>query len=217
MPWTKAGSVVVLVAHQFNPSIITQTWLVRNGLLNEEEMQPGYVFTDMFVQVRSNRFNLLVLPDQLQFVPTVAEDDEQNVISEKVGIIVRILPHTPYRAIGLNFSWHLIPRDANVARLSQELFFNPEKPLYRLFNASNAHFGAYLSKDVLDFRLKLDVKPILIAQGEGKENRLQFLFNFHADLTDNPADQIQRYLVRWNDVKRESEAIVDAIESRDNQ
>src|SRR5947209_950713 len=33
MPWTQAGSAAVVVAQQFNPSIITQLWLVGNRLL----------------------------------------------------------------------------------------------------------------------------------------------------------------------------------------
>lgn len=214
MPWTQAGSAVVIVAQQFNPSIITQLWLVRNGVLAEDDFQEGSLYSDVVVQVRSRLFHMLVLPEQLQFVPSGPPEGHQRLIVDKVGTIVRTLPHTPYRALGLNFSWHLKPADGNIARLTRGLFFNPDKPLYRHFDAETAHYGGYLSKDVAGFRLKLDVKPILVIAAAGPEDRVQFGFNFHCDVAEDGARQIEDRLLHWDEVRQEAEQIIDSVEAR---
>jgi hypothetical protein len=211
MPWTLSGEAVVVVAQQFNPTVVSQLWLVRNGFLREEEFQPGCIFTDLFVQVISNRFNLLITPEQLQFVPRVSPPEQQNLIIETVGAIVRKLPHTPYRAVGLNFAWHAVPAGGNTATFTRRLFFRPESAIYRAFDVPDAQFGAYLSKDALGFRLKFEVKPVTVPMDGSLESRVHSAFNFNADLGENAAESVERYLLCWNDVKREAEQIVNCI------
>ncbi|HZZ77533.1 MAG TPA: hypothetical protein VFE62_03385 [Gemmataceae bacterium] len=217
MPWTQIGAATVVVAQQFNPSVFNQLWLVRHGLLVEGDFLPGCLFTDVLVQVRSRQFHLLVVPEQLQFVPNVSLQDQQQVISDKVGTIATTLPHTPFKALGLNFDWHLTPHDGDVPRFTRQLFFREDRPLFQRFSGEDARYGGYLSKDVLGFRLKLDVKPIIAQIGDQTEHRVQFAFNYHADLGDNPSQQIAQHLARWNEVRAETEAIIDSVEPRENQ
>jgi hypothetical protein len=212
-----AGAAVVIGAQQFNPSVVSQLWLVRHGLLGEDEFLPGCFFTDMFVQVQSRRFRLLVVPEQLQFIPAVPPAEEQALIVDKIGAIVGFLPHTPFKALGLNFAWHLVPREGDFIAFTRTLFASENRPLYRNFDTEDAQFGAYLSKNFLGFRLKLDVKPILVLLADRTENRLQFVFNFHADLGERPAEEIGQHLLRWNEVKAEAERIIESVEAREQQ
>ena len=52
------GSSVVVVAQNFNPSVTSQLWLVRNGVVPEGDFLPGCIFTDLLVQVRTRRFKI---------------------------------------------------------------------------------------------------------------------------------------------------------------
>lgn len=211
MPWQPAGSVAVVVAQQFNPSVMNQVWLVKRGVLEEDDLLEGSVFSDMLVQVRSRFFHMLVLPEQMQFVPAVVAEQQQELLIDKVGTIVQAVPHTPYRGLGLNFNWHLKPGDGDLGRLTRELFATPDRPLYSRFGGDNARFGAYLSKDFCDFRLKLDVKPINVPVNDTIDRRLQFAFNFHAEITEGP-DQIVERLGHWNEVRQEAKEILEAVE-----
>src|SRR3954452_10956137 len=101
-----AGSNVIIAARQFNPTVFSQLWLVRNELLAEEDFGPGYLFSEAVVQMATPQFLMLVVPSQLQFSPTDQVEDQQALIRGKVGRIVERLPHTPYVAVGLNFVWH---------------------------------------------------------------------------------------------------------------
>jgi hypothetical protein len=213
-----ANSNVVIAARHFNPSILTQMWLVRRGVVREEEFGAASIFTEHLCQVNTQRFNLLVVPDMLQFAadPSVAQEDA--LIAERVGGLVDALPHTPYTGIGLNFTWHEASKEATTA-LTRRLFFRPDVPPYTRFDVPDARFGSYLSKGFRTARLKLDIKPITVRRPEvPPEERLQFLFNFHKDLGgdgDTAVTDIHESLRLWGEAKRESESIVaDAIGRR---
>jgi hypothetical protein len=216
MPWTQAGAAAVVVAQQFNPSVVSQIWLRDNHILAVDEFLDGSIYTDFVVQVRSRPFHMLVLQDQLQFVPAaeVPVVEQQQVIVEKLGAIIDLLPHTPYRALGLNFSWHLTPAADDIGAFSRRLFSRDDQPLYQQFREENAHFGAYLSKEVAGFRLRLDIKPIVVATERGPENRLQFGFNFHRDIGEGGARLIVEGLDHWDEVRQETERIIDSVEAR---
>jgi hypothetical protein len=212
------GSNVVIVAQHFNPSVASQLWLVRTGLVAEEDFEPGCIFTEGLVQVCSRRFVLLVTPEQLQLVPKVPEDEQGELIAQTVGTLVHTLPHTPFRAVGINFIWHLVPDDGDVCSLTRELFFIPDRPLFRDFDVADANFGGYLSKDLFGFRLKLDVKPIMTPQLQETppEHRMQCLFNYHADLPqgEEAVDTIERLLHHWPEAAEVSRRMAETIQDR---
>lgn len=214
MPWVHTGSAVVIAAQQLNPTIFTQNWLIERGILGRDELMEGSLFSDFVVQVRSRTFQMLVLPEQLQFVPSVPLQEQQQFLLEKVGAIVNLLPQTPFKAVGLNFAWHLIPTDGDIARLSRELFFVPDRPISRFFDAPDSHFGAYFSKSVPPFRMKLDIKPTIVTLQDRQERRMLFSFNFHADLDQRAVQQITDALGCWNEVVQQTERVVDAVENR---
>ena len=213
-----AISNVVVAAHQFNPSIFKQLWLVKNHIVDEDDFGDGCLFSDPAVKVESGRFGLLVVAPQLQFVPKVPPEEQEQLIVEKVGAMVQALPHTPYTAVGLNFFWHLRPEDSDVPALTRELFHVPKKPLFRQFESEGSRFGGYFSKDILGCRLKLDIKPIFLPPEEEGENNevLQFAFNFHLDVPQEGDDAvrcIERQLGHWNEARDAATQIVEETTS----
>ena len=214
MPWTQAGAAAVVAAQQFNPSVVTQLWLRDNRIIAADDFQDGSIFTDFVVQVRSRLFHMLVLPYQLQFVPAVPVAEQEQIVVDKLGAIINLLPHTPYRALGLNFSWHLTPPGGDIGGVTRQLFSRDDQALFRHFRDDNAHFGAYMSKDVAGFRLRLDIKPIVVAVDSGQAHRLQFGFNFHRDIREGGAPQIIMGLHDWDEVRQETERIIDSVEAR---
>jgi hypothetical protein len=195
------ASNTVIAAGQFNPSVISQLWLVKHKLIDEGDFESGCVFSDSLVQVMAKSFVLLVIPEQFQFVPRTEAENELRLIQDKVGAIVNRLPHTPFTGVGLNFIWHVDPEPADIQTLSRQMFFRENHDLDKSFDSTDAKFGAYLSRDILGFRLKLDIKPIQIL--ENKEDRLQFAFNYHLDLAgcESPVSEIEARLHKWEEAK----------------
>lgn len=201
------GWNVVVIARSFNPSILNQLWLVRNSIAQEPDFQPGSVFADVASQVNATTFSLIVIPDMLQFAPKVPAASSGPMVMEKVGGIVKALPHTPYIGVGLNFVWHETPKDETVNDMTRRLFAVPGNPLYSAFDAADAKFGSYLSKDFEGLRLKLDIKPIFIGPPVS-QSRIQYAFNFHQELTlENPVQSIERVLALWDTAHKYSESL----------
>ena len=211
------GSNTLVVAQQFNPTILSQSWLSRNGILAEVDFRKGCIFTDMAVQVEADEFHLLVVPPQCQFTPRVEVERQQRLVVDKVGRIVRYLPHTPYRAVGLNFTWHLTPEDGDTPAASRRLFFMESGPLHKEFVDANPRYGAYMSKDVFGVRMKLDAKPLILNVGEEDERELlQFSFNFHKDVwkEESPVDCIEETLQKWDEAHSEALRIVQSVHAK---
>lgn len=206
------GSNLVVIAHQFNPSILSQLWLVRNGILAEEEFREGCLFSDQIAKIEAADFSLLVVPPQLQFNSKVPAEQQAELVATKVGRIISALPHTPYRGVGLNFHWHIAPEDGDVHALARSLFCSRDRPLSAAFDTEDARFGAYFSKDILGCRLKLDVKPITHQSEEETKEYLLFTFNFHLDIPEQeeePVEIIARHLQRWGRAKEEATRILE--------
>ena len=109
------------------------------------------------------------------------------LLSERLGGIVALLPHTPYTGVGLNFVWHVFPDNETVGSLCRRLFYAGEKPLYQGFDKDNARFGAYMSMDWNGYRLRLDAKPILLAPPDAPQTELvQLAFNYHLQVAGRP-------------------------------
>ena len=216
MPIELAGCNLVITAQHFNPSIFSQLWLVRNEVVSEDDFSHGSVFSDQVVNVESPQFGLLVVPAQMQFVPKVPRHLQGGLVAEKVGRIVRALPHTPYTAIGLNFFWHIEPEDGNIPGLTRSLFYDSGRKICRLFDAEDARFGAYFSRDILGCRLRLDVRPFTPQTGDERREFVQFAFNFHLDLpqeADEIMKGIERQLEIWDEASAEATRIVEEVTS----
>lgn len=210
MPVESAGSNVVVTARQFNPSILSQMWLVRHEIIAQDCSTEGCLFSDAVVLVNTKQFNLLVLPPQLQFTVASGESNESAVIAKVVGGIVRNLPETPYHAVGLNFQWFLWSEERSINEITRELFFDFARPIHRRFDSSDALYGGYFSKDILGCRLKLDVKPTTVEKDGEKLDRLLFAFNYHLNLSgEGAATTIDKHLVQWNAARHEAEQIVN--------
>ena len=205
---------VVIAARQFNPSVMSQLWLIDNQIVERDEFEPGCIFTDMIVQANAAPFVLFVTPEQLQFTPRAAPEGQQGVIVERLGRIVQALPHTPYFAIGLNFTWHFTPERIDVGRISRDLFYLETSAVFREFGAEDARFGGYLSKNALGLRMKLDVKPMTNRTDDQVFEFMQFAFNFNLDVNReaNAPDAILGALNRWHEADEESKRIMNCVE-----
>ena len=213
-----ADANVVIAARLFNPSITNQLWLYQNGIIGDEKLQK-FVFTDVVSQVQTDEFRLLIVPQRLHFVADVKEENQQNLITEKIGKILTALPHTPFLACGLNITWYLQPENLGVPELSRRFFYQKDSPLSEVMDSKDALFGGYFSQSFHDARLKVDVKPI---DAENEEEQpiqlLQFSFNFHKDVetSANKIADINSLLSRWHEALTRTQQLMSIAERSDN-
>ena len=193
---------VVVTAENFNPSILGEAWLVKHGIITEDLLADERVFTPPFVRMPTPEFTIVAVPDRIQFMVANPTAEAQDLIESKVGSIVNLLPHTPYRAVGLNFHWEAITMTLdNYAKGLRQMFVKQDSSVYRYFAEVDARFGGYFSKDVLGFRLRLTIEPIAGERDGTPFAGLRYHFNFNKDLkSDTAIKQIHDSLRRWSEV-----------------
>jgi hypothetical protein len=198
---------VVILANHFNPSIVSDHWLIKREIVVEGEISPNHVFTPAIVQFSTPRYELLLVEDRLQLgLRKDSNDTEKAGIARTViGKFVETLPETPYTAIGINFDWQFSVSDPYA--VGRKLFVCDSSPLSKVFASSDARFGGYFSKSLNSFRMKLTAMPIQLPD---KSERINFAFNFHSPVGD--VSQIQSRLDEWLVVKREALSTLELIE-----
>jgi len=203
---------VVVAARNLNPSILSPVWLVKNGIVTEDAPQGEWVIAPPLVQVPAPEFVIVAVPDHIQFAPRKPDSDVQNLVSAKLGAIVRLLPHTPYTAVGLNFHWSATTTDLDQYGAAQRAaLVRSGSPIYDQFPSADARFGAYASADALGFRIKLTVLPINGMREGLRFEGLLYQFNFHRDLLvpDRAPGEIEEAIGLWTEARELSRAILD--------
>lgn len=213
MPLNKSLKIenVVILATNFNPSIVSSVWLVSKGICSADEILPNSFNTPQFSQIVCTDFQILVLPDQVQFSKSANfQGDFTTVVKSKLSRILKELPEVPYRSAGINFHWFVNDLSGDIGVLSRKLFYNNESKIYNEFNNQSSHFGAYLSRDFSGSRLKLDIKPVIFAENnQAPISAIQFAFNFHADFNgENLHQKVLDYLNKFEEYSIESKRLI---------
>ncbi|MEH6470995.1 MAG: hypothetical protein V7752_07065 [Halopseudomonas sp.] len=199
-------STAVLIAEDVNVNTFQQLWLLENGILTSKELKSGAesesVYTPVAVNVRSDDFELLVVPERIQVLAKNAAPQE---FFERVFVkTVEALPALKSTAFGFNFTFVIKGGDDLAAKV-KSIFIPQENPLAAAFTDDNARSGIYLSKDIFGARLRLDVKPIKPAGKDG----LRLAFNTHWDIST--IDGLKQSLALYDQAEQETQMIADLL------
>lgn len=207
---------IIILAQGFKPSSFNQLWFLKNKIITDEsEFSSDSIITPDIAEIIFKEFSLIVTPEQMLFVVK----DELVFDNYVRNILIPIINKTEdvlYSAIGFNSAWLVsdlsIPfPEFNKTFLRKEISKNP---LYNFFNGVDARFGTYMSKEFLDSRLKLDIKPVLVSREKPQNNSeyLYFRFNYHRDLdNENRHKQLIDVLSTWNIYSKEVTNIISSI------
>jgi len=211
-----ANANIVVVANQFNVSLFNLLWFIKNDIFREEDVIASEsIFIPVAVQIGTPNSHLLIVPERLQMMLKKPEQDQAPV--ESVIKIIQKLPETPYVALGMNVIWHLSFDDGNeLGEFTRRNFTHPSHRLFSHFSDADARFGAYLSKNFDAFRLKLDIKPVMVGVGTTKAEKLQLSFNFNLDIANcqDKASSMKESLAKWPDIFAEAIDIVNLFDEQ---
>ena len=204
-----AATVVVTAKSTLNPSAITQLWLVKNGLVEEDGFAGDAVYAKAGTIVPTKRFLLMALPNMLSL--QLARTDDEPAAQATVLMMPKIadLLGGDFGALGINFNVLIHPPEGVPFAEWDYRFAVP--PLMHLPGVldQSPRFGGYFSFNFYQFRAKIDVKPFKV-QDSGIEatqpalrvgdETIMATFNFHHDLSaENKMDDIKGCLTRWTD------------------
>ena len=205
-------STIVITAQTFNPSIFTETWLIKNDIIHEKAFEGTRVFSPEVAQFQTSELQVLVIPPKMQIVFSVREGDSDAELPKKIAIrTVELLPQTSYQALGLNFDFlvaHTSGQDFN--SYNRDLLGNGNNNLLQEFSVPDAKFGRYFSKNYGEGRLKLDIKPVKV--GPENEDQTRFSFNFHCEVfqfdSQNRVGKLVSLIEQWDSLYKYAQQLV---------
>lgn len=189
MPVELRSLNIVVVAARFNPSVITERWLLKKGIVLDNEFLPGSFYTPPAVNVQASTFELLALPDRVQIKPR----GDRAIALERFSTLLLSLPETPYKALGINFEYIVWVDGENIVDTLKRTFYCADSPFAAEMGGGDMLFGGFVRvKHELGY-LHFDVKPGEIVEGEDIPNDRGLLrINFHIPVghLQEPAEAI---------------------------
>lgn len=185
---------IVIMASAHNPSIIAPQWLKDNSLIIEEPKH--FIHTPDFSLFESESFSLMADHQRLQITAKKQDGGSLRSLAGIASNYVKLLPHIPYRALGLNFVWTIkIDEGEKLPKIGLSI---NKSDLMSIFESHEVDYGGiiYARKD--PYMLKLVIEP--------QKNTLVHNFNYHHELEGIFVEDIimlmDNFLTRYEDSSR---------------
>ena len=212
-------ATVVAVTKNADPALLSQIWLMNNGIVAEADFLPEALFSRGTVVVPTRRFLLNATRKRIQL--QLADFQDEQAAQESIslmGKIVRLLPGLELAALGLNFTALLFPPDgAEFTEWNRKFAVPSLKELPGIMDASPL-FGTYVSFKVPPFRLTIELKPSKVKNISPKlpdlpihsgQDMMTAIFNYHRELPSNTAlEAINESLEQWKAVFHRTKDII---------
>ena len=196
-PFTLSGTNIVILARNYNPSIVSKEWLYDKNIVRETVT--NFVHTPPLSVVETERISFVVDENRLQIsLKNITTDSIESLPKIAAGF-VSCLPETPFVAVGFNYSYS-IPKETS--RL-KTLFALDDTKLRELFS-ENYEVGLIVSFPFKAFIVRMTAPPII-----GKITRITMDFNFHSD--SHGADEVKKRLKLHPETIEKTEEILRGL------
>ncbi|MGE0932489.1 hypothetical protein [Peijinzhouia sedimentorum] len=170
---------------EFKPSNFDKFTFIKEGFLVEEDFLDGSIFLPDLTIIDTKNLVIEINQNRLSINFKIV-DFEINI-----GKLISLLSTSKIKAFGFNFKRALFINDSNE---SKKYFYFENNVLNKFFNSNDTAYGYYVSRNIMDARLKLDIKPVQLQKinEDVYFNALDFSFNFHFE-DDNFVEKLESY------------------------
>lgn len=195
------GLDIVILAANYNPTIVSKDWLSQKGILTSAIR--NFTYTPVFSLTETDLFTLIVDERRLQLIVLKVILDNINTAVNMLKKFVTLLPETPYRGIGFNYHYFVDKSTFNVERL-----YKPNKERIELIASKTYELGVNLVFEYEDFIAGLYITPSL----KDDDKRIRLDFNFHSDVEN--ATRIMEKLVAQDILLKKAAMIVSEVSKK---
>jgi hypothetical protein len=170
----------VILAENFNPSITTVDWLLSKVLVEETDRPKEFLNTPVFSLFGGAKYKLTIDSNRAQLALQEPRQETVAGLLETVSTLVKKLPETPYRAVGINLVWSaaLPGRTAAQTAIRGVLGCNGGTA-ERALGSGKYGIEAVLTSEYRRYRLRVR----LASSDEGNFSLLNLDFNYHSDVS----------------------------------
>lgn len=191
------GINIVILAKNYNPSIVSKEWLYEKNIVRETAR--NFVYTPVFSLIETERISLVLTEDKLQI--SLRNISPENIESLP-GIAIKFvsdLPETPYTAVGFNYDYH-----APKASSHLEALFSPDEAKLRELFSRDYEIGGAVLFQFKEFTARMSAIP-----ARGKSAKMAIHFNFHSDSPG--AKEVKERLKLHSQTREKAEEILRGL------
>lgn len=201
---------IVLVG-AFQPSKFDKYYFLKYNIFDENEISEESIFTTDFTLVVARGYNLSIATNQIVLTETELRNDETMV-----SLMDKIVSTSNFTASGFGFNLHwFLFSGEKTSEIARKHFYNEKSEINNFFKGDDISYGAYLSKNFGNSRLKLDIKPstVIKINSDIEQRIISFAFNFHTDLKgENFKVEIKKSLSEVGEYINETRKIISIYE-----
>jgi len=196
-PFTLSGTNIVILARNYNPSIVSKEWLYEKNIVRETVI--NFVHTPPLSVVETERISFVLDENRLQIsLKSITTESIESLPKIAAGF-VSCLPETPFVAVGFNYTYN-IPKETS---RTKTLFALDDTKLKELFS-EDYEVGLIVSFPFKTFIVRMTTPPII-----GKTTRITMDFNFHSD--SRGADEVKKRLKLHPEAIEKTEEILRGL------
>jgi hypothetical protein len=198
-PFTLSGTNIVILARNYNPSIVSKEWLYDKNIVRETVT--NFVHTPPLSVIETDRVSFVLDENRLQIsLKSITTDSIESLPKIAAGF-VSCLPETPFVAVGFNYSYS-IPKETSHLKT---LFALDDIKLKQLFS-ENYEVGLIVSFSFKAFIVRMTAPP---PPARGKITRITMDFNFHSD--SRGAGEVKKRLKLYPETIEKTEEILRGL------
>lgn len=211
MNTSQAGKTIVFVGI-FQVAEFDKFFFIKNGFFKEEEIKNMPTFSPEIAQINIQDVNILITMQQIIITQFKLEGER----GKDIALLFAKHSNLNISAVGVNFSWNLTPTE-NLEKETKKYFFNEGNKMFtKFFDTPDTMYGAYVSKDFMNGRLKLEIKPQLVNRVNIKTQEtneitqvVNFAFNFHYQVPPKGENsKLLEFISDYDNFFNESEKIM---------
>lgn len=168
-PFTLGGANIVILARNYNPSIVSKEWLYEKGII--KEAVTSFIHTPPLSVVETEQISFILDENRLQI-------SLKNVTTENIEVLPKVaidfasyLPETPFVAVGFNYKYHM-PKENSLLKT----LFQPDDARLKALFSENCEVGQIVSFAFEEFVVRMSAPP-----AKDEATRITVELNFHSD------------------------------------
>lgn len=195
--FTLESANVVILARNYNTSIVSKEWLYEKKIINEAVT--NFIHSPVLSVVETGLLNLVVDENRLQISIKNVNNSSMKRLPKVAGSFVSMLPETPYIATGYNFKYRI---EEEYYHLKE--WFSPDDRKFKEIFSDAYTVGLIISFQFESFTARMTTPPIV-----SKDKDVLLDINFHSVCKN--AEEVLDRLNQHNKTREKAESILTEI------
>jgi hypothetical protein len=194
-------------------------------MISEGEIKKGYVFTSEMAKFSTSAVEFLIIPNRVQVSllprqdaatgkPVITAEAALSEIKPRIETVLDKLPHTPYKALGLNFAYIGQPEgEESALSLLRRVFYHEGTRFADSIAEYDFSIGSFLLHKWNGVSVKVEIKPTRYAFRKKEEPTQGILcdFNFQFEAGDDAVASFKSALGNWREAEQHARSLVESL------